>query len=153
ASPENGSQRRLQPPGDVAVPDVLVAAHVLVLLEQQHLGIAVLLGSEGMFLELAEAPRELEVLLGRDVLVPEEDDLVREQRLADPGDRPLVERVAQVDTRELGADRRAERLHGETMIWLRLGVVVHRSKSARAHVKLRHARRLSTRALLTPLVW
>ena len=66
-----------------------------------------------MRLEVAEAAGEREVLLGGDVLVAEEDDLVLEQRAMDLVERLVVERLGQVDASDLGADRRAERLDGE----------------------------------------
>ena len=46
--------------------------------------------------------------------------------------------VAQVDARDLGADRRAERLHAEMVIGLLLSVGVDGSQRARSDVKLRH---------------
>ena len=64
-----------------------------------------------MVLELAEVPRERDVLGARDVLVAEEQDLVLEQQRADFGDEPGVARGgAQVHVGELGADRARQRL-------------------------------------------
>ena len=91
-----------------------------------------------MRLEVAEAAGECEVLLGGDALVAEEDDLVLEQRAPDLGDGLVGEVVAQVDARELGADRRAERLNAEMVIGLLLSVGVDGSQGARSDVKLRH---------------
>ena len=62
-------------------------------------------------LELAEVPREGDVLGARDVLVAEEQDLVLEQQRADLGDEAgVARRSAEVHVGELRADRAGQRL-------------------------------------------
>ena len=64
-----------------------------------------------MVLELAEVPRERDVLGARDVLVAEEQHLVLEQQRADLREEPGVARGdAEIDVGQLGADRAGERL-------------------------------------------
>ena len=91
-----------------------------------------------MRLQLAEAAREGDVLLGGDVLVAEEDDLELQQRAMDLVEGLVVDRLGQVDAAELGADRRAQRLNAEMVIGLLLSVGVDGSQGARSDVKLRH---------------
>ena len=59
-------------------------------------------------LEIAEVAPEGEVLLGRDRLLAEEEHFVLEQTGAQRRDRRVVERLAEVDVADLGADRRAQ---------------------------------------------
>jgi hypothetical protein len=62
-------------------------------------------------LELAEMAREGDVLGARDVLVAEEQHPVAQQQASDLGDqRRLARGDAEVDVRELGADRVGEGL-------------------------------------------
>ena len=64
-----------------------------------------------MVLELAEVAGEGDVLGAADVLVAEEQHLVLQQQGADLGDQVGVARgVAEVDVRELRADRAGQRL-------------------------------------------
>ncbi len=54
----------------------------------------------------AELPGEVGLLVGGEVLVPEEDDVVGVERLADFGDHRVTERARQVNAVDLGADER-----------------------------------------------
>ena len=73
-------------------------------------GIVRIAAGDRMVLELAEVPRERDVLGTRDVLVAEEHDLVLEQQRADFGDELGVARGdTQVHVAELGADRARQR--------------------------------------------
>ena len=105
---QHRAPRRLLPPGDVAVPGVLVAAPVLVGDQHHHLGIPRLGRHERMHLELAELAAERDVLLGGDVLVAEEQHLVVEPRLVQRREGGRIAGLAQVDAADLGADRRRD---------------------------------------------
>ena len=60
-----------------------------------------------MLLQVAEATREGQLVLGGDVLVAEEDHLVLEEGALDLGEGGVVE-VGQGDAADLGAERGAE---------------------------------------------
>ncbi len=66
-------------------------------------------GEDGMHLELTEPAGEVDVRLGRDVLVAEHEDLVANQRLAQGCDGVVVEGMVEVDRGHLGADVRRDR--------------------------------------------
>ena len=72
------------------VPDVLDADHALVLGELHDLLVALLRGDERVLLELAEAPREREVVLRADVLIAEEDHLELVEGAPDLGEGRVV---------------------------------------------------------------
>jgi hypothetical protein len=91
-----------------------------------------------MGLQGAEVACEGEVLVGRHVLIAEEDDLVVEQRAPQLGERRVVERRRDVDAVHLGPDRGAERPQRQTVVGLGLAVLAHRSQPTRAGVKSRH---------------
>ena len=105
---QDGSHGRALPPGDVVVPRVLVAAHLRRLLEAHQLGLPGVRRQEGVNLQLAEAPGERDVLSRGQGLVPEEDDLVVVQRLAQLGDDVVGQLGRQVDARDLRPARRAQ---------------------------------------------
>ena len=56
-----------------------------------------------VLLEHAEAARELDLLLGRELLVAEERDFVVEERVGDLRERVVVERLREIDARDFGA--------------------------------------------------
>jgi hypothetical protein len=60
--------------------------------------------NDGVNVQLAEAPPESKLLLGRDVLIAEEDDLILVERLLYEVDRRLRELVAQIDAADFGAE-------------------------------------------------
>ena len=91
-----------------------------------------------MGLERAEAAREGDVLLGGDVLVAEENDLVLEQRPMDLVERLVVYRLGQGDAVDLGPDRRAQRLGRDAAIGLSLVLVVGRTQPSRPGMYLQH---------------
>ena len=76
-----------------------------------------------MDVELAEQPPEREVLLGRDLLVAEEDDQVLDQRAVNLFQLLGRERPRQIDADELGADQWSELLDRERAIRRGLGWV------------------------------
>ena len=75
---EDGEFGRLFAPGHVVVPQVFVATELLGLLEAGEFGELAVRGDERVELELAEAPREFDVLAGVDRLIAKEDDFVLE---------------------------------------------------------------------------
>ena len=64
-------------------PSPLARGAVLVGVDDHQLGLARLVRRGGMDVQLAEQPAEGDVLVGRDVLVAEEDDAVLGQRAVD----------------------------------------------------------------------
>src|SRR5204863_378324 len=70
---------------------------------------------------LAEAPRKCEELRGREVLVAEEDHEVLEPRPADVGVDAVVERGAQIDARDLGAERARDGMDGDRHAGVKVG--------------------------------
>ena len=74
-----------------------VPASVLVVLQHHHLGEAPLGRHERVHLEVAEVAAEGDVLVGRDVLVAEEQDLVVDEGLLELGEGRVVERLGQVE--------------------------------------------------------
>src|SRR5262245_6702965 len=60
---QDRAERWLQAPGHVAVPYILIAAHVGVLLQHNHFGMAVAMRNERMHFELPKAAREGNMLL------------------------------------------------------------------------------------------
>ena len=110
---EHAAERRLLAPRGVGVPGVLVAVVRAVgrLVDAHEPGVVGIAAGDRMILELAEVPRERDVLRARDVLVAEEQHLVLEQQRADLGEQRGVARGdAEIDVGELGADRAGERL-------------------------------------------
>jgi hypothetical protein len=110
---QHAAERRLLAPGGVGVPAVLVAIdrRVRRLVDAHQPRVLRIAAGHRVIFELAEVAREGDVLGARDVLVAEEQDLVREQQRADLGDqRRVARRHAQIDIGELGADRAGERL-------------------------------------------
>ena len=73
--------------------------------------------------DVAEAPRQPLVLLGIELLVPEEDDAVIEERLADLGHGRVVEIAAQVDAMDLGAEGAGDALDLEPGRRLHVGLL------------------------------
>jgi hypothetical protein len=69
-----------------------------------------------MCLQRAEAAGEGDVLLGREVLLAEEDHLVLEQRAVNLIERLVIDRLRQRNAAELGANSRTERLGRDAAI-------------------------------------
>ena len=97
-------------PGDVVVPEVLVAADVGRLLEPHQLGGAGVGRDERVDLEFPEPTGEGHVALGGERLVAEEQDLVGEQGLAQLVDDGVVEIGGEVEAVHLGAEGGADLL-------------------------------------------
>src|ERR1051326_8124136 len=70
----------------------------------------------GMHDELAEEPAERLVLVRREALVAEEDDLVLGERFVDLLERALVERLAEIDAVHFGADDGRQLLHANRLV-------------------------------------
>ncbi len=70
-------------------------------------------GHDRMALQLAETAAEGDVLVVADVLIPEHQHLVRQQRRMDGRDHLAVQRLAQVHARDLGAQHRPQRLDAQ----------------------------------------
>jgi hypothetical protein len=64
-----------------------------------------------MDIQAAKAAAKSQMLLRRQMLVAEKDRLMVEQRLADLGNHGIVERFAQIDTGELGAEGSGDAAH------------------------------------------
>ena len=80
----------------------------LLRLEHDDLGVVVVeLREERVELDLAEAPAELAVRVGREVLVGEEDDVVLEEQAVELGEAGVVD-GAEVEAPELGAEGAGE---------------------------------------------
>jgi hypothetical protein len=60
-------------------------------------------GRRRVHVQLAEQPAEGFLLVGGEVLVAEKDDAVVDQRVVDLLEGPLVERLREIDTPDLGA--------------------------------------------------
>ena len=73
-----------------------------------------------MEVDVAPSPREIQLLLGGDVLIPEEDDKVLKESGPDLGEGVLVD-LRQIDPVHLGPQRTRNRLHFNAAI-LRHGV-------------------------------
>ena len=58
----------------------------------------------GMHVQLAEEAAEILLLLRRQVLIPEEDHAVVDERVVDVLERALVERLREIDAVDLGPD-------------------------------------------------
>ena len=115
--------RRLQE-GHVGVPP---AGPVDLAVDGEHLGALVDGGQHGVRLgDGAELAGEVGLLLGRQRLVPEEDDVMRVQRVADGRHHLGRERGREVDAGDLGADGGGEGVDAEG------GGEGHRRNSARA---------------------
>src|SRR5262245_19876567 len=78
------------------------------------------------------------MLLGRDVLVTEEDHLVLEECAPQRRQRRIVQRAREVDAGDFGADRRAEWPQSETVVGRRFTVRVHGLQRSRSRVEFRH---------------
>src|SRR6185312_10975279 len=70
----------------IRMPGIIVGGIPRMIVENEHLRRFRNAWIEGMGVKLAEPCREIALLQRRDVLILEEDDLVREQRGADLGD-------------------------------------------------------------------
>ena len=64
-------------------------------------------------LQHAEAARESDLLLGGEVLVAEESDLVVEERLVYSGEGLVIERLREIHAGDLGAEVLADAVHGD----------------------------------------
>jgi hypothetical protein len=132
---EHGAEGWHLTPAHVAVPLVLVARHVRALLEADHVRMAVLRGDERMLLDRTEALREGLVLRDRELLIPEEQHPVVEQRPPHVCDPRLVQ-PGQLDVLDLGADRRRQRPHLEVIVRAAgQGLVPRRQVGALSHPK------------------
>src|SRR3546814_9225343 len=81
---------------------------------------------EFMGVEVAEPASESLVLLGRDVLVAEEDHQMVQESLPNFRDRIVVERLRQIDSANLRAERAGDRMHLDPVE--RIGDSVRRSE-------------------------
>ena len=126
-------------PRHVAVPDVLEAAHALVL--ARAAGPRDSRPCEGAKGCVSRSPKRranarccsVEMRWSRKKMT-----LYSSNALPDLGDGLVGQVVAQVDARDLGADGRTERLHAEKVIGLVLSVGMDGSQRARPDVKLQH---------------
>ena len=77
--------------------------------------------TEDVEFDVTEATRESDLLWRRDVLVTEEDDAVIAIGPLDRGERCIVEGFSQIDTADLGTQRRPGRDdldgHGQSPCW------------------------------------
>src|SRR4029077_8082378 len=71
---------------------------------------------EAVEVDTAKTLGKGEMLLGRQLLVAEEDDAMLAESTADFGQHPLWRRLRQVDARYLGAECRRKRLHPDIVI-------------------------------------
>ena len=72
-----------------------------------HEALAVFVGRGDV--QLAETPRKGDLLRGGEALIAEHDHRVIEESLLNLGEEPVVDRLGQIDTADLGADVRGER--------------------------------------------
>jgi hypothetical protein len=114
---EDAAHRRLEVTTHVGVPALAVGARrVLVGMDDHQLGAAGLMRRRGMDVQLAEQPAERHVLVGRDVLVAEEDDAVLGQRPMQLVLLAVAERRAEVDAGDLRADDRRQLVDGDGLV-------------------------------------
>ena len=105
---QDGAERRLGAPGDIAVPHV-GGAQLALRGEHEDLRLVLTRRRERMNLEIAEAATEGDVPLAVEVvLVAEEDDLPLQERPPDLGDRVVRQGTGEIDPADLGADRRGQ---------------------------------------------
>jgi hypothetical protein len=95
------------------VPAVLIAADGRLFFEADELRLVGVGRDERMDLELAESPGEGDVPVGGQWLVPEEEHLELVEATAELVDHRMVERCAQVDAHDLGADGDSDRMDVE----------------------------------------
>ena len=67
-------------------------------------------------MQLAELAAERLVLIEAELLVAEEDHLMRHQRIVNFLEHLIAERLRQVDPRDLRPDNRADRLHFNALV-------------------------------------
>ena len=114
---EDAAHRRLEVAAHVGVPALAVGARaILVGVDDHQLGLARLVRRGGMDVQLAEQPAEGQVLVGRDVLVAEEDDAVLGQRPVQLVVLAVAERLAEVDAVDLRADDRRQLVDGDGLV-------------------------------------
>ena len=101
---QDGTEGRAGPPRHVGVPAVLVAADGRLLFEADEFRLVGIGRDERMDLELAEPAGEGDVLVRGQRLVPEEEHLELVEALRELVDDRVVERAAEVDAVDLGAD-------------------------------------------------
>ena len=70
----------------------------------------------GVDVQLAEQPAEGEVLVGRDVLVAEEDDEVLGERAVDLVQLAVRQRLGEIDAGDLRADDRRQLVDGDRLV-------------------------------------
>ncbi|SOZ96219.1 hypothetical protein CBM2598_U10040 [Cupriavidus taiwanensis] len=103
---QDRSHRRDLPPGHVAVIDVFPAPVIRGLVELHQLRMVWMVLEDGMHFQFAEAPGKGDVLCRGNVLSAKKQDFVFHQRPAQGKVRGIVKWLAQVDTGDLGPDRR-----------------------------------------------
>ncbi len=106
--PQDRTLRRHLAPGDVVVPAVLVAAGVGVLGEADEFGQLVVVAQERVHFQFAETAGEVDVLLGGELLVAEEQHLVVDPRASQLLEHLVGERLRQVETLDDAAERGAD---------------------------------------------
>jgi hypothetical protein len=130
--PQNAAHRRLRIAGDVAVPALAGdALGVLVGMDPQDFRMARRCRRRGMHMERTETSAEVLVLIEREVLITEEDDLVLEECCLDFLERAIVEGPGQVHPRYFGPYSRRQFAYLD-------GLIGH-GVSSRAWVSLRSA--------------
>ena len=110
---QDGRHRRLGAERLVGMPDVGAERRCgLVVAKFDQLGcVLAFVRRERMHGQLAEAAAEGHQLLGGDVLVAEDDQLVFDQRRLDRGELRVRQRLAQIDAGNLGAEVDADAAH------------------------------------------
>ena len=77
--------------------------------EEHEFGVVGMVGKHWMHLELAETTSEIDMRIGRDVLIAEHEHLVTHERFTQRGNGAVVEHVVEVDRGHLGTDDRRDR--------------------------------------------
>src|SRR6516165_8403265 len=110
---EDRTQRRLFEVGDVRVPGTPEIAAVILGLFSDLDDFRVVGHSADKLVDIqaAKAAAESQMLLRCQILIAEKDRLMVEQRPADVGNHGVVERLAQIDPRELGAESSGDAAH------------------------------------------
>ena len=114
---EDAAHRRLEVAAHVGVPALAIGARqVLVGMDDHQLGLARLVRRRRMHMQLAEQPAEGQVLVGRDVLVAEEDHEVLGQRAMDLVLLAVGERLAEIEAVDLGTDDGRQLVDGDGLV-------------------------------------
>ncbi len=95
------------------MPGVFAALIVFVVEDLQDFRIFRILGPEGVHFQVAELSGEIQVLVGRDVLIAEEEHLIVHEGRTERRSQFFAYGLLQVDPIDGGANRWAQRVKGQ----------------------------------------